>query len=189
MRFADEVRAKGQTTEAAVQARIMKHFADHKMTTYSPPIVGVGPHSGDPHYETTPNSNAPIKRGSFVLIDLWAKLDRPRGVYADYTRVAYLGESVPEQYTKVFNVVAAARLLATRLGPADARHFARKGVRLRDLGFARGAGRTVADAGRPRGGLKAGGRAATDGEDEAQQPRGGAARHHHLVPSATARAA
>ena len=30
----------------------MEHFADNGMTTYSPPIVGVGPHSGDPHYET-----------------------------------------------------------------------------------------------------------------------------------------
>src|SRR6202008_1736083 len=74
----DELRAKGQTTEAAVQARIMQHFADHKMTTYSPPIVGVGPHSGDPHYETAPATDMPIQAGSFVLIDLWAKMDRPR---------------------------------------------------------------------------------------------------------------
>ena len=107
--IADEIRANGRVTEAAVQARIMKHFADHRMTTYSPPIVGVGPHSGDPHYETTPASNAPITPGSFVLIDLWAKLDKPRAVYADYTRVAFVGETVPEQHTKVFNVVAAAR--------------------------------------------------------------------------------
>jgi Xaa-Pro aminopeptidase len=105
----DEIKAKGQTTEAAVQARIMKHFADHAMTTYSPPIVGVGPHSGDPHYETTPNSNAAIKPGSFVLVDLWAKLDRPRAVYADYTRVAFVGADVPQPYVKIFNVVAAAR--------------------------------------------------------------------------------
>jgi Xaa-Pro aminopeptidase len=105
----DEIRSKGQTTEAAVQARIMKHFADHKMTTYSPPIVGVGPHSGDPHYETTPDSNSPIRKGDWVLVDLWAKLDRPRAVYADYTRVVFVGESVPAEYVKVFDIVAAAR--------------------------------------------------------------------------------
>ena len=105
----DEIRARGQTTEAAVQARIMTHFADHRMTTYSPPIVGVGPHSGDPHYETTADSNAPIVPGSFVLIDLWAKLEKPRAVYADYTRVAFVGEAVPAEYVKVFDVVAAAR--------------------------------------------------------------------------------
>lgn len=107
--IADEIRAKGQVTEAAVQARIMKHFADNQMTTYSPPIVGVGPHSGDPHYETTSASNAQIRKGDFVLIDLWAKLDQPRSVYADYTRVAFVGESVPEKYAKIFAIVAAAR--------------------------------------------------------------------------------
>jgi Xaa-Pro dipeptidase len=105
----DEILAKGQVTEAAVQARIMKHFADNRLTTYSPPIVGVGPHSGDPHYETTAASNSPIKAGDFVLIDLWAKQEKPRSVYADYTRVAYVGATVPEQYSKIFAIVAAAR--------------------------------------------------------------------------------
>ena len=105
----DEIKAKGFVTEAAVQKRIMDHFAQHKMTTYSPPIVGVGPHSGDPHYETTPASNAQIRKGDFVLIDLWAKLDTPRAVYADYTRVCFVGDAVPEKYVKIFDIVAAAR--------------------------------------------------------------------------------
>jgi Xaa-Pro aminopeptidase len=107
--IADEVRAKGKVMETAVQARILKHFADRGMTTYSPPIVGVGPHSGDPHFDTSPGTDAPVERGSFVLIDLWAKMDRPRAVYADYTRVAFVGDPVPEKYAKVFAVVAAAR--------------------------------------------------------------------------------
>jgi Xaa-Pro aminopeptidase len=106
---AAEIKSKGKVVESAVQARIMKHFADNGMTTYSPPIVGVGPHSGDPHFDTSPQTDLPIERGSFVLVDLWAKMDRPRAVYADYTRVAYVGESVPEKYTKVFAIVAAAR--------------------------------------------------------------------------------
>ncbi|HYH64510.1 MAG TPA: M24 family metallopeptidase [Urbifossiella sp.] len=107
--IASEIRAKGSVTEAAVQARIMAHFADRGMVTYSPPIVGVGPHSGDPHYETTAASNAAVVPGSWVLIDLWAKMNRPRAVYADYTRVAYVGADVPEQYVNVFNIVAAGR--------------------------------------------------------------------------------
>ena len=107
--IADEIKARGKAMETAVQARIMKHFADSKMTTYSPPIVGVGPHSGDPHFDTAVATDKPIERGSFVLIDLWAKMDRPRAVYADYTRVAFVGDSVPEKFVKVFDVVAAAR--------------------------------------------------------------------------------
>jgi Xaa-Pro aminopeptidase len=107
--IADEIRAKGSVLETAVQARIMRHFDDTGMTTYSPPIVGVGPHSGDPHFDTSPATDQPIQRGSFVLIDLWAKMNRPRSVYADYTRVAFVGSSVPEQYAKVFAIVAEAR--------------------------------------------------------------------------------
>lgn len=107
--IASEIRAKGKVMETAVQARIMRHFTDNKMTTYSPPIVAVGPHSGDPHFDTSPATDTPARPGSFVLIDLWAKMDRPRSVYADYTRVAYVGSNVPEQYTKMFGIVAAAR--------------------------------------------------------------------------------
>ncbi|WP_439624314.1 M24 family metallopeptidase [Gemmata sp.] len=107
--IADEIKAKGKVMETAVQARILKHFADSGMTTYSPPIVGVGPHSGDPHFDTSPATDTPIEKGSFVLIDLWAKMNRPRAVYADYTRTVFIGDTVPEKYAKVFTVVAAAR--------------------------------------------------------------------------------
>jgi Xaa-Pro aminopeptidase len=105
----ERIAAKGQVMETEVQARIMKHFAEHGLVTDHPPIVGVGPHSGDPHYAPGPGSDAPIKRGDFVLIDLWAKLNRPWAVYSDLTRVAFVGEEVPEKYAQVFNVVAAAR--------------------------------------------------------------------------------
>lgn len=107
--IARRVAADGQTTEMEVQQKILDHFRAHGCTTYSPPIVGVGPHSGDPHYEPTPESNAAIRAGDFVLIDLWCKLDKPRAVYSDLTRVGYVGRDVPEKYVKVFDVVAAAR--------------------------------------------------------------------------------
>ena len=107
--IADEVRANGFVEEKAVQDHIMDHFAEHKMTTYHPPIVGVGPHSGDCHYETGTGEGTQIKAGDFVLVDLWAKMDRPRSVYSDLTRTGFVGTEVPETYTKIFNIVAAAR--------------------------------------------------------------------------------
>ena len=67
--IASEIKAKGSVAETGVQARIMKHFTDNGMTTYSPPIVGVGPHSGDPHFDTSPATDLAIKPGSFVLVD------------------------------------------------------------------------------------------------------------------------
>ena len=44
-----------------------------------------------------------------MLIDLWAKLDKPRAVYSDLTRVAFIGPKPTDAHRKVFSVVAAAR--------------------------------------------------------------------------------
>jgi Xaa-Pro aminopeptidase len=71
--------------------------------------VAVGPHSGDPHYAPDPSADTPIRSGDFVLVDLWAKLDRPRSVYSDLTRVGFVGEQVPSLYEEIFQVVARAR--------------------------------------------------------------------------------
>jgi len=110
--LAREIRSHGETTEAAIRDVIMAHFAQHGLTTYHPPIVGVNAHSGDPHYET---GTAPIREGDFVLVDLWAKLDQPRSVYSDLTRVGFVGTSVPAKYETIFQIVAAARDAAIQL--------------------------------------------------------------------------
>ena len=110
--IANEIRLRGETTESAVCDLIMAHFATHGLTTYHPPIVGVNAHSGDPHYET---GKAAIRKDDFVLIDLWAKLDKPRAVYSDLTRVGFVGETVPAKYEKIFQIVAAARDAAIAL--------------------------------------------------------------------------
>jgi Xaa-Pro dipeptidase len=113
--IAERTRDGGTVGECEVQAAIMDHFGRHGLTTYHPPIVAVGPHSGDPHYEPNAAADTPIRRGDFVLIDLWAKLDRPRAVYSDLTRVGFAGESVPPKYAEVFAIVARARDAAIAL--------------------------------------------------------------------------
>ncbi len=107
--IAERVKAGKPVREVEVQKAIMDHFAGNKMTTYHPPIVGVGPHSGDPHYEPVPMKDSEIKEGDFVLVDLWAKMDKPRAVYSDLTRVGFVGTHVPERYEEIFDIVAAAR--------------------------------------------------------------------------------
>lgn len=100
----------GQTlTECQVQAAIMAHFGQLGLTTYSPPIVGVNAHSGDPHFENTPANDTPIREGDLLLVDLWAKVDKPRAVYSDLTRMGYVGKDVPNPYAQIFHVVATAR--------------------------------------------------------------------------------
>ena len=73
--IASRVRGGQEVTERQVQAAILEHFQVHGLTTYSPPSVCVGPHSGDPHFENRPDNDTPIHEGDYVLIDLWGKLD------------------------------------------------------------------------------------------------------------------
>ena len=107
--IADRIRHQGTVRETEVQQRILDHFAANKVICDHPPICAVGPHSGDPHYEPQAGSDGVIHEGDFVLIDLWAKLDRPRSVYSDLTWTGFVGQQVPERFETVFQVVARAR--------------------------------------------------------------------------------
>jgi Xaa-Pro aminopeptidase len=107
--IADRTKDGGTIGESEVQRAILDHFASRGLTTYSPPIVGVGPHSGDPHYEPNAEQDTPIRRDDLVLVDLWAKVDHPRAVYSDLTRMGFVGRSVPEKYATAFGIIASAR--------------------------------------------------------------------------------
>ena len=61
------------------------------------------------------------RKDDFVLVDLWAKVKHPRGVYADYTRVGYVGEAVPEEYEELFGVVVEGPRRRDRAGEASLR--------------------------------------------------------------------
>lgn len=107
--IAERVRAGGSVLETEVQRAILDHFERSGAVTYAPPTVAVNAHSGDPHFDTGPATDAPIRAGDLVLIDLWCRMDRPDAVYADYTRMGYVGEAVPAKYADVFAVIARAR--------------------------------------------------------------------------------
>jgi Xaa-Pro aminopeptidase len=107
--IADRVRGGQQVRETGVQQCILGHFQRHGLVCDHPPICAVNAHSGDPHYEPVAGKDAPIQKGDFVLIDLWAKLDKPRAVYSDLTWTGFVGAEVPPRYEEVFQVVAAAR--------------------------------------------------------------------------------
>ena len=54
-------------------------------------------------------SALPIKRGDFVLLDLASKLRTPHAVFTDQTWTGYVGEEVPDEYKKIFDIVREAR--------------------------------------------------------------------------------
>ena len=108
--IASRIRAGQAVNEYDIQQFMVRRYEEENLTSDGePPIVAVNQNAANPHYEPTKDVHAPIKRGDFVLLDVWAKLKRPDAVYTDQTWTGYVGENVPEEYTRIFNIVRDAR--------------------------------------------------------------------------------
>ncbi len=114
-RAAEFVRRGRRLTEYELQRWILEQFERSGLVSDDPPIVAVGPNSGNPHYEPQPRSSRPIRRGDLLLLDIWAKTRAPDSVYYDITWTGYLGAAVPEHYAKIFRIVRQARDAAVAL--------------------------------------------------------------------------
>lgn len=106
---ARRVRAKQSFTEYDLQQFMVEQFRAEGVTADSAPIVAVGPHAGDPHYEPKPQGSAPIREGDLLLLDVWGKTLAPASVYYDITWMGFLGAKVPEKYARIFSVLREAR--------------------------------------------------------------------------------
>ena len=104
-----KIKAGESITEFDVQQFMLKKFDENDMVTEFAPNCSVNANSGNPHYEPTRDEHADLHEGDFVLLDLWAKKNKPRSVYSDITWVGFIGDSIPEKYVTIFNVVAGAR--------------------------------------------------------------------------------
>lgn len=122
-------------TEYDVVQFILQEFANYDMVTGSAPICAIGANAGNPHYEPTAKSCDEIKRGQLVLIDLWAKLDRPEGIFGDITWMGFTGtaEEIPQRYRDIFAVVAKARDAAIEYLRANAGTKPIKGAQVDDV--------------------------------------------------------
>jgi Xaa-Pro aminopeptidase len=102
-------------TEYSVQQFILNEFQKRNYFTDFPPIVAVNENSANPHYAPDDVTFKEIKRNDFVLIDLWAKQNKPDAVWSDITWVGFVGDVVPSKYKNIFNIVAKARDAAFNL--------------------------------------------------------------------------
>ena len=99
----------GGTTEHAMQQWFLEAFRRENLVADDPPIVAVNQNSGNPHYEPHAEGSAPIREGDFVLLDVWAKQNKPGAVYYDITWTGCVGKAPSEQQRKVFEIVRDAR--------------------------------------------------------------------------------
>jgi Xaa-Pro dipeptidase len=107
--IAQLISADRAISEVSVQESVMARFAARGLVTHAPPIVAVNEHSADPHYGPTRHNDLAIRRGDFILLDLWAKEAAPDSIYADFTWVAFAGDKVPAEHARVFKIVTDAR--------------------------------------------------------------------------------
>jgi Xaa-Pro dipeptidase len=114
-RVAESLRRGDEIDEYAVQRFLMDAFDTVGLWAESDPIVGVNANSADPHYQPGPGHCAPIRRGDFLLIDLWAKEKAAESVYADITWCGVCAASPTARQQEVFGVVAGARDAAWEL--------------------------------------------------------------------------
>ncbi len=103
------LRNKKYKTEYEIEQFIEKRFKSNDLITDDPLIVGTNDHPANPHFSPTPKNSRKIKPGDKLLIDLWAKLDRPGSIYYDITWCAFVGDNPPEEYVNAFHVVREAR--------------------------------------------------------------------------------
>ncbi|MGB6553372.1 MAG: M24 family metallopeptidase [Candidatus Binataceae bacterium] len=107
--IARRVAAREPATEYAIQKFMLERIERAGLVTREPPIVAANAHSADPHFGTAAENPAPIGRGDFVLLDLWAKEPDADSVYADITWTGFVGEAAPEYHAEIFAIVRAAR--------------------------------------------------------------------------------
>lgn len=111
----DRLAAGATVTEHDVQRHILNRFAEHGLDPDHPPIVGVNEHSGDPHFEVSSTNPSVIRKGDWVLIDLWARYPGQEHIFADITWMGFCGPRVPDEHQRVWNAVKGARDAAKRL--------------------------------------------------------------------------
>ena len=101
-------------TEFQVAEFIRSRFREEGLESPDGPIVAANAHSSDPHYEPGAEGSSVIRPGDWMLIDLWARPGDRDSVYADITWVAYVGDAVPEQHQRIFDIVTGARDAAVK---------------------------------------------------------------------------
>jgi Xaa-Pro dipeptidase len=106
--IAERTRNGGSTNELEVKRFVLDGFARADLFTDHGPIVGVNANAANPHYEPSDDVFAPIHRGDFVLLDMWAKLNTLGSVYYDITWTGVCGEPSAEM-RRVFGIVRDAR--------------------------------------------------------------------------------
>ncbi len=104
-----KLKSDGKVSEYAIQQFITGRFREHGFVSNSEPIVARNGNASNPHYSPSAQVTDIIRPGDCILIDLWAKEDKPGAIYGDITWCGFAGQNPPEQYVEIWTVARDAR--------------------------------------------------------------------------------
>ncbi len=110
------LRQSGPLTENDVKEFILTRFREEGLSAGDHvPIVGFNEHAADPHFEPTAENALLLHHGDTILVDLWARVSSPPGVFYDVTWCGFAGQDPPSLYQEIFRTVRDARDTALEL--------------------------------------------------------------------------
>ena len=103
------VRVDGHTDEWAMVQWFSQALDRAGIVWDHGPNVSAGANSADSHYEPTAASSMRIQPGSFVLVDIWGRMNRPGTCFYDITWTGVVGREPTNREQTVFAAVRDAR--------------------------------------------------------------------------------
>ena len=107
--IARSVRQHLPCTEYQIQRFVLERIEAQGMCTDEAPIVAVNANAANPHFSTGEGNDTPIQSYDLVLLDLFAKERTLDSIYGDLTWMGFVGDAIPDEYERVFAIVARAR--------------------------------------------------------------------------------
>jgi Xaa-Pro aminopeptidase len=108
-RVSEALRRGERITEWQVKQFILDQFRSQGLFTDHGPDIAVNANASNPHYDPKEDRCSEIHIGDHLLMDMWAKLDKPEAVYYDITWIGFCGQEVPSAYQNIFTIVRDAR--------------------------------------------------------------------------------
>ena len=96
-------------TEFDIAEFIRQRFLEEGMIVTDGPVVAANAHAADPHFEPTEENTSVIRRGDWILIDLWTRQPHEDAMFADITWTAYVGDNPTPRHRQVFDTVIGGR--------------------------------------------------------------------------------
>jgi len=109
------LRTHPRASEREAQLFVLKQLQRHRLINeLERPIVAFRQSTSEVHYYPPARGSRKLRRGSWILLDLWGRCKEASAPYADITWMAWHGGRVPSAQVKIFTVVRAARDAALR---------------------------------------------------------------------------